>query len=153
MREKALAEGNDLLVIDTGDRVEGNGLYDASEPKGAYISDILRQQQIDVMSAGNHELYKQNTSETEFLATVPNFCGSYLASNIDIVHPTTGELVPLAPRFKKFTTEKQGIRIVAFGFLFDFTKNYNNTIVHTVEDTIKTNWFQEAVTKKSIFSS
>ncbi|GFF50080.1 uncharacterized protein C1039.02 [Aspergillus udagawae] len=150
MREKALAEGNDLLVIDTGDRVEGNGLYDASEPKGAYISDILRQQQIDVMSAGNHELYKQNTSETEFLATVPNFCGSYLASNIDIVHPTTGELVPLAPRFKKFTTEKQGIRIVAFGFLFDFTKNYNNTIVHTVEDTIKTNWFQEAIRDEEV---
>lgn len=150
MREKALAQGNDLLIIDTGDRVEGNGLYDASEPKGAYISDILRQQQIDLMSAGNHELYKQNTSETEFLTTVPNFRDSYLASNIDIVHPISGELVPLAPRFKKFTTEKQGIRIVAFGFLFDFSKNYNNTIVYTVEDTIKTTWFQEAIRDEEV---
>ena len=133
MREKALAQGNDLLIIDTGDRVEGNGLYDASEPKGAYISDILRQQQIDLMSAGNHELYKQNTSETEFLTTVPNFRDSYLASNIDIVHPISGELVPLAPRLKKFTTHKHAIRIFAFVFLFYFSKNYNNTFFNTVE--------------------
>ncbi|EAW12108.1 metallophosphoesterase family protein [Aspergillus clavatus NRRL 1] len=145
MREKAHAEGTDLLVIDTGDRVEGNGLYDSSEPKGVYVSDILRQQHIDLMSSGNHELYKQNSSETEFYTTVPNFRGNYLASNIDILHPSTKELVPLAPRFKKFTTEMQGIRIIAFGFLFDFTKNYNNTIVYTVEDTIKTSWFQEAI--------
>src|ERR1700761_2929743 len=33
LREKLEAEGKDLLIVDTGDRVEGNGLYDASEPK------------------------------------------------------------------------------------------------------------------------
>ncbi|KAE8377692.1 Metallo-dependent phosphatase-like protein [Aspergillus bertholletiae] len=150
MREKAEAQGQDLLVIDTGDRVEGNGLYDSSEPKGVYISEILRQQHIDLLSAGNHELYKQNTSETELFTTIPNFRGSYLASNIDIIHPISKEIVPLAPRFKKFTTEKQGIRIIAFGFLFDFTKNYNNTIVHPVEDTIKEDWFQEAIGDKEV---
>ncbi|KNG84733.1 Ser/Thr protein phosphatase family [Aspergillus nomiae NRRL 13137] len=150
MREKAEAQGQDLLVIDTGDRVEGNGLYDSSEPKGVYISEILRQQHIDLLSAGNHELYKQNTSEAELFTTVRNFRGNYLASNIDIIHPMTKETVPLAPRFKKFTTEKQGIRIIAFGFLFDFTKNYNNTIVYSVEKTIKEDWFQEAIRDKEV---
>ncbi|OOQ86783.1 Ser/Thr protein phosphatase family [Penicillium brasilianum] len=145
MREKVEAQGQDLLVIDTGDRVEGNGLYDSSEPKGVYLSEILRHQHIDVITSGNHELYKQNTSESELLYTVPNFRGKYLASNIDIYHPETGELVPLAPRYKKFTTKRQGIRIVAFGFLFDFTGNYNNTVVQRVEDTIKEDWFQEAI--------
>ncbi|KAL4780493.1 Metallo-dependent phosphatase-like protein [Aspergillus varians] len=145
MREIADTRGRDLLVIDTGDRVEGNGLYDSSEPKGMYISEILRQQHIDVMSSGNHELYKKNTSEAEFLTTVPDFHDHYLASNIDIFHPTTGELVPLAPRVTKFTTENQGIRIVAFGFLFDFTMNYNNTVVQSVEDTVKETWFQKAI--------
>ncbi|KAF4762181.1 hypothetical protein HAV15_006921 [Penicillium sp. str.  len=101
MREKVEAQGQDLLVIDTGDRVEGNGLYDSSEPKGIYLSDILQHQHIDLLTSGNHELYKQNTSEAELLVTVPNFRGNYLASNIDIIHPTTKELVPLAPRFKK----------------------------------------------------
>ncbi|KAJ5198434.1 uncharacterized protein N7498_007551 [Penicillium cinerascens] len=150
MREKVEAQGQDLLVVDTGDRVEGNGLYDSSAPKGVYLSEILRHQHIDVITSGNHELYKQNTSEAEFLTTVPNFRGKYLASNIDITHPETNELVPLAPRFKKFTTKQQGIRIVAFGFLFDFTGNYNNTVVQPVEKTIKEDWFQEAIRDKDV---
>lgn len=150
MREKVEAQGQDLLVVDTGDRVEGNGLYDSSAPKGVYLSEILRHQHIDVITSGNHELYKQNTSEAEFLTTVPNFRGKYLASNIDIAHPETDELVPLAPRFKKFTTKQQGIRIVAFGFLFDFTGNYNNTVVQPVEKTIKEDWFQEAIRDKDV---
>ncbi|KAN0073228.1 Metallo-dependent phosphatase-like protein [Elaphomyces granulatus] len=150
MREKAESEGRDLLLVDTGDRVEGNGLYDSSRPQGIYLSDILKQQHIDVLSSGNHELYKQNTSEAEFLTTVPNFRGNYLASNIDIIDPRTQELVPLAPRFKKFTTQKQGIRILAFGFLFDFTGNYKNTVVQPVEETIKEEWFQEAIQDRDV---
>jgi len=150
MRERAEAQGQDLLVIDTGDRVEGNGLYDSSEPKGIYSAQILKQQHIDLLCSGNHELYKQNTSQAEFLTTVPNFHGNYLASNIDIIDPRTGELVPLAPRFKKFTTKKQGIRIVAFGFIFDFTGNANNTVVKPVEETIKEDWFQEAIRDREV---
>ncbi|KAL1981250.1 hypothetical protein VTN96DRAFT_2849 [Rasamsonia emersonii] len=150
MREKAESQGWDLLVIDTGDRVEGNGLYDSSEPKGIYLSEILKQQHIDLICSGNHELYKQNTSEAEFLTTVPNFRGNYIASNIDIIDPKSQELVPLAPRFKKFTTKNQGIRIVAFGFLFDFTRNNNNTVVQPVEETVKESWFQEAIRDKDV---
>lgn len=150
LREKIESQGQDLLIIDTGDRVEGNGLYDSSEPKGVYLSEILRHQHIDVITSGNHELYKQNASEAELLITVPHFRGHYLASNIDIIHPSTGDLVPLAPRFKKFTTKQQGIRVVAFGFLFDFTGNYNNTVVQSVEETIKEDWFQEAIREKEV---
>ncbi|OKL62865.1 hypothetical protein UA08_02124 [Talaromyces atroroseus] len=145
MREQAESQGWDLLVIDTGDRVEGNGLYDSSDPKGKYLYDILKQQPIDLLCSGNHELYKQNTSETEFLTNVPNFMDSYIASNIDIIDPNSAKLVPLGPRFKKFTTKKQGYRIMAFGFLFDFIGNYNNTRVQRVEDAVKESWFQEAI--------
>ncbi|EGD92306.1 uncharacterized protein TERG_08521 [Trichophyton rubrum CBS 118892] len=137
MREKAEAAGTDLLVVDTGDRVEGNGLYDSSDPKGVYASEFLKKQHIDLLCSGNHELYKQNTSEAEFRTTVPNFKGNYLASNIDIIDPESGEIVPLAQRFKKFTTKMQGIRIMAFGFLFDFKGNYNNAVVTPVEETIR----------------
>lgn len=150
MREKIESQGNDLLVIDTGDRVEGNGLYDSSNPPGVYLSEILRNQHIDVITSGNHELYKKSTSESEFLNTVPNFKGNYLASNIDIVHPETGDLVPLALRYKKFTTTNQGIRIIAFGFLFNFNGNYNNTVVKRVQETIKEDWFQEAIRDKDV---
>ena len=137
-------------MIDTGDRIEGNGLYDASTPKGKYTADIFKQQDIDIICSGNHELYKHNASENEYLITVPNFRGNYLASNLDIYEPKTGEKVPLAPRYKKFTTKNQGIRIIAFGFLFDFTGNSNNTVVQPVEETIQESWFQEAIRDREV---
>ncbi|MCJ1316917.1 hypothetical protein MMC15_002238 [Xylographa vitiligo] len=150
LRERADEEGVDLLVVDTGDRIEGNGLYDASDPKGVYTSDIFKEQQIDIITVGNHELYKQNSSDNEYLKTVPNFKGNYLASNLDIVDPQTGERVPLARRYKKFTTKNQGIRVVAFGFLFDFKGNANNTIVQKVQDTIEEEWFKDAIHDREV---
>ncbi|KAL4904237.1 hypothetical protein BDW74DRAFT_33426 [Aspergillus multicolor] len=150
MREIAEADGRDLLLIDTGDRVEGNGLYDSSDPKGVYTSEIIRHQPIDVLSPGNHELYKKTTAEAELQTTVPNFHGHYLASNIDIYEPETGELIALGPRSRKFTTKNQGVRVVAFGFLFDFTMNSNNTIVQPVEETVEETWFQQVLKDQEV---
>ena len=136
--------------MDTGDRIEGSGLYDASEPKGKYTLKIFGEQHVDVICSGNHELYKDNSSENEYYETVPKFLGNYLASNLDIIDPKTGEQRPLAQRFKKFTTKNQGIRVLAFGFLFNFRGNSNNTIVQRVQETIKENWFQEAIRDREV---
>jgi len=78
MREKADAIGVDLLLVDTGDRIEGNGLYDASDPKGKYTYDIFREQDIDVITPGNHELYQLDAADREYEESVPNFKGKYL---------------------------------------------------------------------------
>jgi hypothetical protein len=145
LRDKADADGSDLLLIDTGDRVEGNAIYDGSKPRGKFTYEIAKEQNIDLICSGNHELYKANTAEGEYFHTIPDFRGNYLASNLDIYNPKTGKLEPLAPRYKKFTTKNQGIRILAFGFLFDFTGNANNTVVQRVEDTVKETWFKEAL--------
>lgn len=150
LRQKADRDGSDLVLIDTGDRVDGNGLYDASDPKGKFTTDIFKEQDIDVICSGNHELYKQNTSEREYLETVPNFPGNYLASNIDIYDPENGDKVPLAQRYRKFTTKNQGIRILAFGFLYDFEGNENNTVVQPVEQTIEEKWFQQAIRDREV---
>ncbi|THY06481.1 hypothetical protein D6D01_09895 [Aureobasidium pullulans] len=150
LRQKADEDGSDLLVVDTGDRVEGNGLYDASNPKGHYTFDVFKHQKIDIITPGNHELYKQNSSNNEFYHTVPNYKDAYIASNLDIYNPKTGKLEPLAQRYRKFTTKNQGIRIMAFGFLFNFQGNANNTVVQRVEDTIKEKWFKEAIQDKDI---
>ena len=150
MREKADDQGVDLLLIDTGDRIEGNGLYDASDPKGIYTREIFKEQAIDVICSGNHELYLQNSSDSEYLHVVPSFRGNYLASNLDIFDPETGDRVPLAQRYKKFTTKNQGIRIIAFGFLFDFTGNYNNTVIQPVAETIREAWFQDAIRDREV---
>jgi hypothetical protein len=145
MRKKADDDGVDLLLVDTGDRIEGNGLYDASDPKGKYTYDIFKEQDIDVICTGNHELYQIDAAAREYNQTVPNFKGKYLASNLDYIDPKTGNRIPMAQRYRKFTTKNQGIRVLAFGFLFDFTGNANNTIVQPVEKTIKEDWFQEAI--------
>jgi 2',3'-cyclic-nucleotide 2'-phosphodiesterase (5'-nucleotidase family) len=150
LHKRADEDGSDLLLIDTGDRVEGNGLYDASNPKGKFTFDIFKQQDIDVITSGNHELYLSNSSDNEYYNTVPNFKHSYVASNLDIQNPKTGELEPLAPRFRKFTTKNQGIRIISFGFLFNFHGNANNTVVQPVQDTVKEQWFQDAIRMKDI---
>ncbi|KAI9859091.1 MAG: hypothetical protein M1824_003932 [Vezdaea acicularis] len=150
MKEEADRKGVDVILVDTGDRVEGNGLYDGSKPKGNYTYDIFKQQEIDVICSGNHELYKKHTADNEYLKTAPNFKGNYLASNIDIIDPKTKERVPLGARYRKFTTKNQGIRVLAFGFLFDFTGNYNNTFVQKVAETIEEKWFQDAIRDKEL---
>ncbi|KAF5023461.1 hypothetical protein F66182_4506 [Fusarium sp. NRRL 66182] len=148
MRQKADDEGTDVLVIDTGDRIEGNGLYDASSPKGLFQYGIYAEADVDILCTGNHELYKAYSADKEHNTTVPNYKGKYLASNLDYIDLETGDRVPQAQRYRKFKTKNQGLEIVAFGFLFDFTGNANNTVVQPVEQTIKQDWFQEAIREK-----
>lgn len=149
MRKKADEQGVDLLLVDTGDRVEGNGLYDASKPKGQYTYDIFKEQDVDIICTGNHELYQADSADQERHQTVPNFKDNYLASNLDYIDPQTGEAVPMAQRYKKFQTKNQKLDVLAFGFLFDFTGNANNTRVQTVSKTIKEEWFQNAIREKA----
>ncbi|RAL68514.1 hypothetical protein DID88_007242 [Monilinia fructigena] len=66
MKKQADDKGVDLLLVDTGDRIEGNGLYDASDPKGRYTYDIFREQDIDIICSGNHELYKADAAAREY---------------------------------------------------------------------------------------
>ncbi|GJN69456.1 hypothetical protein PLICBS_003504 [Purpureocillium lilacinum] len=148
MRKRADDTGADLLLVDTGDRIEGNGLYDASTPKGLFQYDIYAEQNVDIICIGNHELYQAYSADREHNTTVPNFRENYIASNLDYIDSTTGERKPLAQRYRKFKTKNQGLEIVAFGFLFDFTGNANNSVVQPVAETIKEEWFQEAMREK-----
>ncbi|KAF1959636.1 ser/Thr protein phosphatase-like protein family [Byssothecium circinans] len=150
LRDRADADGSDLLLIDTGDRIEGNAIYDSSKPRGKFTYEIAKEQSIDLICSGNHELYKAASADGEFYHTVPDFAGNYLASNLDIINPNTGKREPLAPRFKKFATKNQGIRILAFGFIFDFTGNDNNTFITRVADTVKESWFRDAISDEDL---
>ncbi|KAK4151444.1 Metallo-dependent phosphatase-like protein [Chaetomidium leptoderma] len=149
MRKKADKDGVDLLLVDTGDRVEGNGLYDGSHPKGKYYYDIYREQDVDIICTGNHELYIASTADAEHQLTVPNFKENYVASNLDYIDPKSGERMPLAQRYRKFQTKNQKLDIVAFGFLFDFTGNANNTVVQPVRETVREQWFQDAIREEA----
>lgn len=143
-------EGKDLLIIDTGDRIEGNGLYDASDPRGRYTFNVFTQQHLDLICSGNHELYKNQSAEDDFYKLMPAYQDKYLASNLDILSPKTGKFTPMGNKYRYFTTKYQGIRIMAFGFLFDFDRNAANTRVNPVEREIQTEWFTAAVNRSDI---
>ncbi|KAI1738200.1 ser/Thr protein phosphatase family [Xylaria scruposa] len=148
MHRKADEKGVDLLIVDTGDRVEGNGLYDGSDPKGNYTYDIFGQQNLDILCTGNHELYQADTVAREHSITVPHFKKSYIASNLDYIEPETGNQIPQAQRYIKFKTKNQGYTVVALGFIFDFDRNANNSVVVPVAETMKQEWFQSAIREK-----
>ncbi|KAH7037607.1 Metallo-dependent phosphatase-like protein [Microdochium trichocladiopsis] len=148
MHRMADEKGVDLLLVDTGDRVEGNGLYDGSDPKGQFTYDIMGQQSIDAICTGNHELYLEDTVEREHDITVPMFKKSYLASNLDYIEPQSGNSIPQAQRYRTFTTKNRGYKVVALGFLFNFDRNANNSVVQPVEETVKEEWFIKAIQEK-----
>jgi len=153
MQQEADRRGVDLLVIDTGDRIEGNGLYEGTTPKGGFLYDIYRQLEVDLLTTGNHELYLMEAVDNEYNIMVPNFKNNYIASNTNYrmvngsdLKNDRGELVPMAPRYRKFETKHQKAEIVAFGFIFNFPKaNKTNSYVQYVEATIMEPWFQEAM--------
>ncbi|KAI0439064.1 ser/Thr protein phosphatase family [Xylaria telfairii] len=148
MRKKADEKGVDLLIVDTGDRVEGNGLYDGSDPKGNYTYDIFAQQNVDILCTGNHELYQADTVTREHSITVPHFRKSYVASNLDYIEPETGNQIPQAQRYIKFKTKNQNYTVVALGFIFNFDRNANNSVVVPVAEAMKQTWFQDAIREK-----
>ena len=148
LRARADKDGSDLLLIDTGDRVEGNGLYDASVPKGNYTADIFKQQAINVVTVGNHELYKSSTSAYEYETLVPAYKENYLASNLNITKD--GKSIPFGLRYRKFTTPNQKIRVLAMGFIYNFRGNGNNTQVQKVQDTVNEPWFQDAIRNRDV---
>ncbi|RMY74673.1 hypothetical protein D0862_14072 [Hortaea werneckii] len=155
LHDRADADGSDLLLIDTGDRVEGNGLYDASDPKGYWtFNGIFEEQPIHVITSGNHELYLANTSRRESDVVVPAYRHNYIASNLDIrdeeADGQDADFRPLAARYRKFTTKNNGIRILAFGFLFNFHNNANNTRVQPVQETLKEKWVQDALREEDV---
>ena len=112
--------------------------------------DIFERQDVDVICSGNHELYKRASVDFEFNTTVPHFEQHYLASNLDYINAETQERKPLAHRFRKFTTKNQGIRVLAMGFLFDFSNAADNIVVQDVEDAIKEKWFRDAIRDRDV---
>ncbi|KAK1086650.1 hypothetical protein LTR48_003365 [Friedmanniomyces endolithicus] len=105
---------------------------------------------MDVITPGNHELYLANTSNREYAEVVPDFKDAYIASNLDIYSAKSMKYEPFAPRYRRFTTKNRGIRVLAFGFMFDFRGNANNTFVQPVEETVKEQWFQDALRTKDV---
>lgn len=144
LRRIAHSRNQDLLLIDSGDRHDGNGLSDITSPNGLKSTPIFIKQDYDLLTIGNHELYLWENSKQEYETVVNHFQDKYVCSNVDI-RLDNGLFVPLGLKYKYFTTPIRGIRVLAFGFLFDFKRFNSGTRVTPMTETIHEPWFQEAL--------
>lgn len=144
LRRIAHSQNQDLLLIDSGDRHDGNGLSDITSPNGLKSTPIFIKQDYDLLTIGNHELYLWENSKQEYDTVVNHFQDKYVCSNVDI-RLDNGLFVPLGLKYKYFTTPIRGIRVLAFGFLFDFKRFNSGTRVTPMAETIHEPWFREAL--------
>lgn len=144
MKHKAGNLGVDLLLIDTGDLHDGNGLSDASSPNGAVSNVIFENVDYDLLTIGNHELYITDIAYETFNQFSKVYGERYVTSNVQIINPSTGAFEYVGQKYRYFTTA-HGLRIMAFGVLFDFTGNSNVSKVIKAADLVQESWFKDAI--------
>jgi 2',3'-cyclic-nucleotide 2'-phosphodiesterase (5'-nucleotidase family) len=142
-RRLADEAGVDILVVDSGDRHDGNGLSDATTPKAELTERLFTKIDYDVVSIGNHELYKWESTVQEYEIIAPAFGERYVVSNVDLLW--NGKWTSIGNKYRRFETKNQKLKVVAFGFLFDFRGNNPRTRVTRCADAVKEDWFLEAL--------
>lgn len=141
---KSAAENNqDLLVVDSGDRHDGNGLSDITTPNGERSLPVFMQQHYDIITLGNHELYLWENSKQEVDLLMPHYKNNYICSNVEFERD--GKWYPFGQKFSYFTTRVRKQRILAFSFLFDFDRANNRTRVTPIAEAFKQDWFASVV--------
>ncbi|KAG9230102.1 Metallo-dependent phosphatase-like protein [Amylocarpus encephaloides] len=144
MVQKSGNLGVDLLLVDTGDLHDGNGLSDAALPNGVLSNPIFDEIAYDALTIGNHELYVTDIAYETFSNFSKVWGERYITSNVQIINPATGAYEYIGNKYRYFTTP-HGLRIMTFGVLFDFTGNSNVSKVIKAADMIKQDWFLTAV--------
>ncbi|KAI1630645.1 Ser/Thr protein phosphatase family protein [Biscogniauxia mediterranea] len=136
--------GVDILLVDTGDLHDGAGLSDATSPDGEISIKIFDKVDYDLLAIGNHELYLADVAY-QALNEISTYWGDkYLTSNVQIINQETGQWQYIGKTQRYFTTE-HGLRIMAFGVLFDFTGNTNATKIIPAKTMVTQQWFLDAI--------
>ncbi|KAK6464969.1 Metallo-dependent phosphatase-like protein [Scheffersomyces coipomensis] len=143
LKEIANENNQDLLLIDSGDRHDGNGLSDVTVPNGVKSLPIFMKEDYDLLTIGNHELYLWENSRQEYEVLIEHFKGNYLSSNVQF-KLDNGTFVSFGDKFKYFTTPNQKLNVLSFGFLFDFDRFNDHSKVTSIKEVIDNEpWFKE----------
>ncbi|KAI0852156.1 Metallo-dependent phosphatase-like protein [Daldinia vernicosa] len=143
-KDQAGDMGVDLLLVDTGDLHDGAGLSDATTPDGEVSMKIFDKAQYDLLTIGNHELYLADVAY-QALDEISTYWGEkYLTSNVQILNQQTKEWQYIGNTHRYFTA-KHGLRIMAFGVLFDFTSNTNVSKVIPAKTMVTQKWFLDVL--------
>lgn len=141
------SKGGDLLLVDSGDRHDGNGLSDITTPNGNRSLPIFVKQKYDIVTLGNHELYVAENWFLEKDYVVPHYGENYVNTNVDIL--VNGSWQALGNKFRYFETPVRKNRVLALSFLFDFKRNNNFTRITPISKVIREEWFQDILNNHS----
>ena len=119
-------------------------MSDATSLNGQLSNPIFENLDYDLLTIGNHELYVSAIAYETFSNFSKAYGERYLTSNVQIANPSTGQYEYIGKTHRYFTTEK-GLRIMAFGVLYDFTGNSNASKVIKAADMVQQSWFKSAV--------
>ncbi|CAI4039575.1 hypothetical protein SMKI_08G2440 [Saccharomyces mikatae IFO 1815] len=146
-REKVSQLSKDVIVIDTGDKRDGNGLSDATWPPGLRSSEIFNMMDYDLLTLGNHELYTAESTILEYRGTSQStkFKDKYVCSNVEFIEDD-GKRVPFGNKYIKFETPVMKQRVLALSFLFSFQRANNRAIVTPpLQELMEKKWFQSMI--------
>ncbi|KAI5952277.1 hypothetical protein KGF54_003143 [Candida jiufengensis] len=146
MRQLADSQNQDLLLIDSGDKIDGSGISDATKIHGLKSTPIFVKQSYDILTIGNHELYLWESSKQEYEAVEKYFPHNYISSNVEF-KLDNGTFVPFGSKYRYFTTKNQKKKVLAFGFLFDFKRFNEGTKVTPIKEEVEKKWFKNVLKK------
>lgn len=133
------SKGADLFFLNNGDVVDGTGLSTYPPDK---ILPIVQQMPYDALTIGNHELYHETSVRYMQESGYFEFWGGrYLTSNT--FDSETNE--HLANKFAFLSGPETNSTILTFGFLYNMKNNCEITTVQSVQDTVESDWFIDAL--------
>lgn len=146
MRQLANENGKDILLVDCGDRHDGNGFSDVTTPNGNASMPFFMRQDYDLVTLGNHELYTWDALLMELNLVKPHFGDRYVVSNVE--YNDSSKFVPFANQFRYFATPNNGYRVLAMSFMFDFQRGNPNVRVLPIKYVVEqSQWFRDMLNK------
>ncbi|CUS24929.1 LAQU0S22e00320g1_1 [Lachancea quebecensis] len=147
-RENRVGAESDLILVDTGDKHDGNGLSDATVPNGLESTKVFNEQDYDLLTLGNHELYTEENTILEYCSTASSkkFKDAYVSSNVEFV-TNEGKLVPFGSKYRFFRTRNREFRILALSFMFNFQRTNTRAKVTPALESLNQDWFKEVIFK------
>ncbi|GMM28491.1 hypothetical protein DAMA08_012070 [Martiniozyma asiatica (nom. inval.)] len=131
----------DLLLVDTGDRHDGNGLSDMTSPNGQLSNEIFLMADYDLVTVGNHELYRADVSTLEYETTVKYYGERFISTNVEYLNDSNKWVVFGNSTHRYFKTEINNYTILALSFMFDFHLGNERVRVKPIDELIYEHWF------------
>ncbi|KAG1444367.1 hypothetical protein G6F56_010330 [Rhizopus delemar] len=144
MKEKAKRLKKDLFIVDTGDTHDGDGLSDVTDPRGEVTQPLITNIPYDLLTIGNHELYVDNITTDTVKNFIPHWKDRYLSANVYLKDTQNNKTVQIGNKYTYFKG-KFGTRVLAYGFLFNFQGNGDNSVVNLVADEVAKPWFNQSL--------